>query len=101
MGDLGICGVLRGKTYVTTTISNELQERPKDLVKRAFTAPAPNPTLGGRHRAPRGALEPRGSARPPCTSPSQRVGEVGDSLNLGTKGRMASSLDEAGTDQHR
>ena len=42
MGDLGICGVRRGKTYVTTTISNELQERPKDLVKRAFTAPAPN-----------------------------------------------------------
>ncbi len=42
MGDLGICGVRRGKTYVRTTISNELQERPKDLVKRAFTAPAPN-----------------------------------------------------------
>ena len=42
MGDLGIRGVRRGKTYVTTTISNELQERPKDLVKRAFTAPAPN-----------------------------------------------------------
>ena len=42
MGDLGICGVRRGKTYVTTTISNELQERPKDLVKRALRAPAPN-----------------------------------------------------------
>ena len=32
---------------------------------------------------------------------SQQVGEVGDSLTLGTKGRMASSLDKAGTDQHR
>ena len=42
MADLGICGVRRGKTYVTTTISDELQERPKDLVKRVFTASAPN-----------------------------------------------------------
>ena len=56
MGDLGICGVRRGKTYVPTTISNELKERPKDLVKRALRAPAPNPTLGGRHRASRPEL---------------------------------------------
>ena len=42
MADLGICGVRRGKTYVTTTISDELQERPKALVKRVFTASAPN-----------------------------------------------------------
>ena len=38
----GIHGELLSKTYVTTTISDELQERPKDLVKERFTAPAPH-----------------------------------------------------------
>ena len=42
MADLGIRGVRRGKTYVTTIISDELQERPKDLVKRVFAVTSPN-----------------------------------------------------------
>lgn len=42
MDGFGIHGEPLSKTSVTTTISDELQERPKDLVNRAFTAPAPN-----------------------------------------------------------
>ncbi len=42
MADLDIRGVRRGKTYVTTTISDELRERPKDLVKRVFAVTSPN-----------------------------------------------------------
>ena len=42
MRELNISGVRRGKTYVVTTISDELQERPHDLVKREFVASAPN-----------------------------------------------------------
>ena len=42
MRELNISGVRRGKTYVVTTISDELQERPRDLVKREFVASAPN-----------------------------------------------------------
>ena len=42
MAELGIRGVRRGKTYVTTTIANELAERPKDLVNRNFVSDGPN-----------------------------------------------------------
>ena len=38
----GVHGEPLSKTSVTTTISDELQERPKDLVKDRFTAPAPH-----------------------------------------------------------
>jgi putative transposase len=41
MGELGICGVVRGKTKPTTTPA-EPAERPADLLERNFTAPAPN-----------------------------------------------------------
>jgi putative transposase len=41
MGELGICGVVRGKTKRTTTPA-ETPERPADLVERDFSAPAPN-----------------------------------------------------------
>jgi putative transposase len=41
MGELGICGVVRGKTKRTTTPA-ETAERPADLVERDFSAPAPN-----------------------------------------------------------
>ncbi len=41
MGELGICGVVRGKPR-RTTIPAETADRPADLVKRDFTAPAPN-----------------------------------------------------------
>ncbi|CAG4923690.1 unnamed protein product [Acidithrix sp. C25] len=42
MAELGISGVRRGKTYVVTTVANELVERPKDLVNRNFTSNEPN-----------------------------------------------------------
>jgi putative transposase len=41
MRDLGMRGVVRGKT-VRTTIGDEATERPADLVDRQFRAPAPN-----------------------------------------------------------
>ena len=41
MSALGLRGVRRGKAYVTT-ISDPTHERAPDLVKRNFTAPAPN-----------------------------------------------------------
>jgi putative transposase len=41
MGELGITGVVRGKTK-RTTIGDQQAPRPADLVERRFTAPAPN-----------------------------------------------------------
>ncbi len=41
MRDLGVRGVVRGKT-VRTTFGDEATERPADLVDRQFRAPAPN-----------------------------------------------------------
>jgi putative transposase len=41
MGELGIAGVVRGKTKPTTTPA-AADQRPADLVQRNFTAPAPN-----------------------------------------------------------
>ena len=41
MGELGICGVVRGKPR-RTTIPAETAERPADLVERNFTAREPN-----------------------------------------------------------
>ena len=41
MGELGICGVVRGSKR-RTTIPAETAERPADLVERDFSAPAPN-----------------------------------------------------------
>jgi putative transposase len=41
MRQLGICGVVRGKPRRTTT-PDQGEQRPADLVKRDFTAPAPN-----------------------------------------------------------
>jgi putative transposase len=42
MGQLSLSGVRRGKTFKVTTRTDERQHRPSDLVKRDFTAPAPN-----------------------------------------------------------
>jgi putative transposase len=42
MRDLEIQGARRGKAFVVTTEANELAERPKDFVKRKFSANAPN-----------------------------------------------------------
>jgi putative transposase len=42
MRGLGICGVVRGKTRVRTTVPEEASARPLDLVARQFRAPAPN-----------------------------------------------------------
>jgi putative transposase len=41
MGELGICGVVRGRPRRTTTPA-EPADRPADLVERDFSAPAPN-----------------------------------------------------------
>jgi putative transposase len=54
MGELGICGVVRGKPK-RTTIPAETADRPADLVERDFSAPAPNRLWGAdlvRHEAP-------------------------------------------------
>lgn len=42
MGQLGLSGARRGKAFKITTRSDERQHRPNDLVKRNFTATAPN-----------------------------------------------------------
>jgi transposase InsO family protein len=42
MGELGLSGARRGKAYKVTTRSDDRQHRPRDLVDRDFTAPAPN-----------------------------------------------------------
>ena len=42
MRQLGLRGVVRGKTRVQTTIADEASSRPLDLVARQFRAPAPN-----------------------------------------------------------
>ncbi len=42
MRQLGLRGVVRGKTSVRTTIGDEASSRPLDLVARRFRAPSPN-----------------------------------------------------------
>ena len=42
MGDLGLRGVRRGRAWRRTTISDETQDRPSDLVERRFVADGPN-----------------------------------------------------------
>jgi putative transposase len=42
MRELGLRGVVRGKTSVRTTVSEAACDRPLDLVARQFRAPAPN-----------------------------------------------------------
>ena len=42
MRSAGIRGVVRGKTHIRTTLSEEAGRRPPDLVARQFRAPAPN-----------------------------------------------------------
>jgi putative transposase len=42
MREMGLSGVVRGGKKTSTTTPDEAAERPKDLVKRNFTATAPN-----------------------------------------------------------
>ena len=42
MKDLQLCGVARGKAFKRTTIADEAQHRPADLVNRQFEADRPN-----------------------------------------------------------
>ena len=42
MRELGLRGVVRGKSSVRTTIGDDTSDRPLDLVARQFRAPAPN-----------------------------------------------------------
>ena len=42
MGDLGLRGVRRGRAWRRTTIGDETQHRPADLVERQFVADRPN-----------------------------------------------------------
>jgi len=42
MRDLGLQGARRGRAWKKTTITDELLERPRDLVDRQFRAPGPN-----------------------------------------------------------
>jgi len=57
MRALGICGVVRGQPRRTTTPA-EAADRPADLVRRDFTAPAPNRTLSGRRAWSSRSTEP-------------------------------------------
>jgi transposase InsO family protein len=55
MRQMGLRGAIRGKAFTTTTIPDESLARPEDLVKRDFTATAPNVlwvTDLERHEAP-------------------------------------------------
>jgi len=42
MRDMGLRGAVRGRAFKTTTVADELAERPMDLVERQFTASRPN-----------------------------------------------------------
>lgn len=42
MRDMGLAGAVRGRAWVTTTASAPDADRPRDLVKRQFTATRPN-----------------------------------------------------------
>lgn len=42
MRDMGLRGAVRGRAFKTTTVPDELAERPMDLVERQFTASRPN-----------------------------------------------------------
>ena len=42
MRDLGLCGVVRGRAWITTTQSQPALDRPTDLVDRNFAATRPN-----------------------------------------------------------
>jgi putative transposase len=42
MRALGLRGVVRGRAFVRTTVTDEVSDRPADLVARQFRAPAPN-----------------------------------------------------------
>jgi putative transposase len=42
MRRMGLCGVVRGRGYKVTTITDETAERPSDLVHRDFSADRPN-----------------------------------------------------------
>src|SRR5215212_1850509 len=42
MRELGLRGVVRGKTSVRTTVRDDASDRPQDLVARQFRAPVPN-----------------------------------------------------------
>ena len=58
------------------------------------------PSLGHRHRAPRGGLEPCGGERtPPCARRSERI-EAEGGLIPGARGRVDSSPDNDGTGRH-
>jgi transposase InsO family protein len=42
MGEMGLCGAVRGRAFKVTTIANDAQPRPLDLVGREFVAERPN-----------------------------------------------------------
>jgi putative transposase len=42
MAQMGLRGALRGRAYKVTTVANDSQQRPPDLVERRFTAERPN-----------------------------------------------------------
>jgi putative transposase len=70
MGELGICGVVRGAKRRTTTPA-ETAERPADLVERDFSAPAPNRLWVAdlvRHEAPWIRVEVRDHHRRPVAA---------------------------------
>ena len=42
MRELGLKGARRGRGFVRTTVADDIADRPSDLVKRDFSAKAPN-----------------------------------------------------------
>jgi len=42
MADMGLQGCRRGRIWIRTTVGDDTLDRPADLVKRRFAAPAPN-----------------------------------------------------------
>ena len=58
MRELGLAGVVRGKTKRTTTPADLPGQRPADLLERDFTAPTPNrPAHWGGYRVLPSAIE--------------------------------------------
>ena len=99
MRALGLTGAGPGRTMRTTGPAKG-NPVPDDLLRRDFTAARCGPALGGRLRAPRGAVRSGGDER--ASPPACRGGpvEAGGSPIPGTGVRAGSGPDNDGTYQY-
>jgi hypothetical protein len=73
----GLQGAVRGRAYKVTTVADETQERPRDLVNREFSADAPNRLWVAdleRHEALLNRAEVRDLRGPPVAAGGCKLG---------------------------